>query len=367
MKQTIMQYRFGVNYTPARRWYYCWNDWDAGAVARDFDAIAGLGADHIRVMLIWPWFHPNPTMVSEAHLERLSELMDLAGERALDVCVTLLNGWLSGYRFSPVFVRDQGFYNSAETWGFIERYIRAVAGAIGGKRNLLGFDVGNEINCSWYTSDLAEGDAWTDRVLGLAESLVPDGVHVNGVNHGPWFSRTTFSPSALARRQSIIALHTWVEFTGARRRGAPMDPCCLRLNEAMTALARSYAGEAAKPVWIQEYGMSEDWMDAADIAAFVEGATLAGIAGGASWFTWWASHDIDRSMDFDSVEYSLGLLTAGNKPKPQAGVFRRIAEAYRGKPVQVKQQGRPLSAPPRELTHEETWVWLEKWLADNAR
>ena len=64
-------YRFGVNYTPTRQWYYCWNDFDADGIRRDLDTIAELGADHIRLQLIWPWFQPNPNWVSPAHLDRL--------------------------------------------------------------------------------------------------------------------------------------------------------------------------------------------------------------------------------------------------------------------------------------------------------
>ncbi len=47
----LTRHRFGVNYTPSRNWWYCWNDWDADPIKRDLDAIAALGADHLRM-----WF-----------------------------------------------------------------------------------------------------------------------------------------------------------------------------------------------------------------------------------------------------------------------------------------------------------------------
>ena len=50
----LNSHRFGVNYTPSRNWWFCWNDWDAASIERDLDAIAGLGADHLRIMLVWP-------------------------------------------------------------------------------------------------------------------------------------------------------------------------------------------------------------------------------------------------------------------------------------------------------------------------
>jgi len=85
----LQRHRFGVNYTPSRKWWFCWNDWDAGPIARDLDAIAALGADHLRILLVWPYFQPNPTYVSELHLSRLDQLLTLMGERRLDAVVTV--------------------------------------------------------------------------------------------------------------------------------------------------------------------------------------------------------------------------------------------------------------------------------------
>lgn len=56
------RHRFGVNYTPSHNWWFCWNDWDADPIKRDLDAIAALGADHLRLMLIWPFFSAQSKM-----------------------------------------------------------------------------------------------------------------------------------------------------------------------------------------------------------------------------------------------------------------------------------------------------------------
>src|SRR5487761_2302896 len=92
-------HRFGVNYTPSRNWWFCWNDWNADPIKRDLDAVAALGADHMRIMLIWPFFQPNATFVSPLHLERLDQLLTLMGERRLDALVTAFTGQLSGLYF----------------------------------------------------------------------------------------------------------------------------------------------------------------------------------------------------------------------------------------------------------------------------
>jgi hypothetical protein len=102
--ESFLRHRFGLDYVPSHNWSFCYNDWDPSAIERDFDHIAGLGADHLRVMVIWPWFQPNPACVSAAHLDRLDQLMQLAAERRLDVMPTLFTGWLSGYHFNPPYL-----------------------------------------------------------------------------------------------------------------------------------------------------------------------------------------------------------------------------------------------------------------------
>jgi len=61
MQYGLHQHRFGVNCTPTGAGWDGWNDFGADAIARDLDAIAELGADPIRTMLLWPSFQPNST------------------------------------------------------------------------------------------------------------------------------------------------------------------------------------------------------------------------------------------------------------------------------------------------------------------
>ena len=355
MQRKFETLRFGVNYTPTRNWWYCWNDFDAGAIARDLDAIADLHADHIRIMLLWPFFQPNPAAVSTAHLDRLDRLMELAAERKLDVCATMLTGWLSGWAFRPPYDERDAFYASTKIREAVEIYFRACAGRLNQHSHFLGFDLGNEINCCWKAATPDEGDAWMDWLLSLCDEISPGRVHVNGVDHQPWFSRNTFSPRALARRPALATIHSWIGFTGALDRGRALERPCTHLAPAMAALVRAYAGGPDKPVWLQEFGASNEWMEEAEIVPFLEKAAEAAIRGGICWLTWWSSHDVDRRFRFDSLEYDLGLITVGQDIKPAGLAFRRLARAWAGKPV--FQSPAPAEAP-KILEPATTWTWL---------
>ena len=352
----LLTHRFGVNYVPSRQWNYFWNDFDADALARDFDAVAGLGADHLRLVPIWPWFQPNAAHVSAAHLDRLDAVMDLAGGRGLDVCVTLFTGWLSGFAFKPTFHGGVPFYASPAMRAAQLLFVDKMAGRLRGRANFLGFDLGNEINCCWEAPP-AEADAWMADLFEATAAACPDAVHVNGVDHQPWFRQSRgaiFTPAALCAAQRIVPIHAYILFAGALDHGRAMDPPCVRLAANMAALVRSFAGDASKPVWLQEYGASPDWMARDHVPRFLRAATLAGIEGGISWFTWWGSHDIRRSFEFPAVEYELGLLTVEQKVKPAGEAFRELAAAHAGKAVSLPAAA--AVAPPAD--GGRTWPWL---------
>lgn len=357
--------RFGVNYVPSQRWWYAWNDFKSEDIARDFDAICELGADHVRIMLIWPFFQPNRGWISESHLDRLDQLMELAVMRRLDVCPALLTGWLSGWAFRPNFEIVQNFYEAQEMRQPVERYFKACAKRLNQHKNFLGFDLGNEMNCCWKASNVAQGDSWMNWIMDVCEIASPQAIHVNGVDHQPWFYPDTFSAQNLARRQSLIALHSWIEFTGARQRGEVFDRTCTHLAPAMAALARLYAGDSTKPVWLQEFGASPHWMEEDKIPSFLEEAVHAAIAGGICRLTWWASHDINLELEFPNLEYDLGLISVKNQIKPAGRMFQQLVNTYRGKPVR---QPQAITFPPLpDVSHcnektgmEETWKWLKE-------
>ncbi len=359
LSRDLARHRFGVNYTPSHNWWFCWNDWNVDPIRRDLDAIAALGADHLRLMLICPYFQPNPKWVSTAHLERLDQLLGLMGERNLDALVTAFTGQLSGWFFLPSFNRlSDGFYTDPKMWAAEELYIRQLARIMKPHANVMGFDFGNELNTCWQ-APVEAGDAWMTKLFALMNELLPGLLHVNGVDHHPWFEPDTFSAQALAAARFPV-MHCYPFWTGAMKYGGAMDPPSVKLLAGMAALIRAYAGANDKPVFAGEFNTCIEELPEKGQAEWLDKAVHAAIEQGVSWFTYWDSHDVDRKVEFNSLEYSLGLLTNDGRVKEQGRTFQRLAEAYRGKPV-VFPQGAP-AAPPTGRTAKATWAWLLDWM-----
>ncbi|MGB8259300.1 MAG: hypothetical protein WCE75_03070, partial [Terracidiphilus sp.] len=349
------RHRFGLNYTPSHNWWFSWNDWNPDFVRRDLDAIHSLGADHLRILLIWPFFQPNPAWVSTAHLLRLNQLLTLMGERGLDALVTVFTGQVSGWYFLPPFNKpDPAIYTDPDLWKAEELLVRELAATMKRHTNIIGFDFGNEMNTCWR-APLMAGDAWMQRMFALMDEALPGGVHVNGVDHAPWFSPATFSPRALAAARFPV-VHAYPYWSQALKYGGAMDPPSTRILAAFATLVRAYAGSAQKPVWAGEFNTCIQELNEAQQAEWLEKAVTAGVEAGVSWFTYWDSHDVDRKLAFNPLEYSLGVLTNDGRVKEQGKTFRRLAEAWRGKPVAFpKGEAR---TPPAEHTLDATWKWL---------
>jgi endo-1,4-beta-mannosidase len=354
--------RFGVNYTPSQNWWFCWNDWNdwnTQPIQRDLDAIAALGADHLRIMLIWPFFQPNPKWVSPAHLDRLNQLLQMMRQRNLDALVTVFTGQLSGWYFLPSFNRlSNGFYNTPLMRDAQDLFVRELARTMARHDNIIGFDFGNELNTCWKAST-GEGDAWMSRMFSLMDGALHSSLNVNGVDHHPWFEEDTFSPQELAAARFPV-MHCYPWWTGALKYGGAMDPPSIGLLAGMAALIRSYAGTNQKPVWAGEFNTCIEELSEKDQAAWLEKAVTVAIDEGVNWFTYWDSHDVDRKFQFNPLEYSLGLLTNNGQVKEQGRVFKQLADAYRGKLVRYPSGSPP--SPPQERTMDGTWAWINNWL-----
>lgn len=363
-QKSLGVHRFGVNYTPSHKWWFCWNDWQTDPIERDLDAIAALEADHLRILLIWPDFQPNSTWVSGAHLDRLGQLLSLMETRKLDAVVTVFTGQLSGQFFLPPFhPARSGFYTDPAMWKAQDLFVRELARTIHSHTNVIGFDLGNELNTCW-AAEPAKGDAWMARMFALMEEVAPGMINVNGVDEQPWFERTTFSPESLAS-QRLPVIHCYPWWTGALKYGGPMDPPSTRLVAAMATLARAYMRGPQRPVWAEEFNTCIASLNESQQAEWLRKTVLSAKDAGVNWFTYWDSHDLNRKFAFNPVEYTLGLLTNDGKIKEQGKMFRELARTYSGKPVALPREAPP--DPPADRTTEGAWRWMLDWMGWTAK
>lgn len=364
--------RFGANYVPRKHWWYCWQDWDQQAVSEDLTAIAGLGLDHIRIQCLWPIFQPGINSVSDSALANLQSLLDAADRAGLDVEITVLNGWMSGLQYMPSWVaplkvrernHDGNMFTDREVIEAEKLLFRRLADAVGRHRRFLGFDIGNEIGVLQGISNPVtpeQADAWAMEILACCEGIAPGKFHVNGADDSHWFADFGFSRENLARTGQATVVHCYVFFTGALDHYKYSEPGSLHLADFMVELAYAYQTDLHRPVWVEETGVSAEWMPASYLPDFTEHTVRNVAATGKSWaITWWASHDIDPAIKgFNSLEYTLGLLDLQNKPKPLGRKLAALAEEFRRTPPQFVPRPLALVIPDHALSRK---TWPPDW------
>ena len=221
--------RFGVNYTPSTGWFHHWLDFSIDDVKADFESIAALGLDHVRVFPLWPVFQPNRGLVRPKAVEQLAQMLDAADETGLDVQVDVLQGHLSSFDFYPSWVQTwhrRNIFTDPEVISGQRFYVRTLAEALRDKPNFLGFTLGNEVNLLTESNPCTpeQASAWIDTLLTECDSAAPGLPHVHSEYDAVWYeSEHSFLPEHAANLGAMTTVHSWV-FNGTAQRYGPLSP-----------------------------------------------------------------------------------------------------------------------------------------------
>jgi hypothetical protein len=329
--------RFGVNYTPSRHWFHSWYDMDLDAARRDLDQIAALGADHIRAFCLWPVFQPNAAFVNPRAVDDLRALVDAAAAAGLDVTVDAIQGHLSSFDFLPSWVvtwHEANLFTDPRVRAAQAHYLRTLGAALADRPNVVGYQLGNELDNLVARNPATAGqvDAYLDDLLAAASEALPDRLVTHSAYDAAFYTDGhPFTPQQCARKGGMTTVHPWVFSADCARRYGPLSVAATHLAGYLIELAKAYATDPARRVWVQEAGAPQPHVPAGDAAAFTE-ATLRNVATctDVPAVTWWCSHDVDPALaDFPELEYTLGLIDLAGRTKPAgravAGLIREYA------------------------------------------
>lgn len=336
--------RFGVNYIPSKKWLYSWLDFDEESIRNDIKAIKSLGFDHIRAHLIWEFFQPNETYVSEHCLENLKKFTQICEEEDMDFFLSLFTGWMSGIMFLPAWLNIAGFdcwklgmFTDERAIEAEKLFIEEIGKIVAKSNAFLGFDLGNELNCvTRYEIDKnitnENVDEWSHIMFKKCYEVAPGKLHNNGMAHSPWFGETFFTRETLANDGSLTPIHAWATFTSTMQRYGIRSEKLHRLPNYMIEMAKAYANDFERPYQVQEFGMADQWFEEEeDLRIFIE-KTLENCESDRNiWgVTWWCSHDISQQFGgYVDFEHNLGVIDINNNPKPAGLIFKEFIEKYK--------------------------------------
>lgn len=268
---TGTEFLLGVNYWPRRKAMYWWSDFDRHEVGDEFDVIAGLGMDVVRIFLLWDDWQPSPVSVSRDCLRSLDEVCDAASVSGLRLDVTFFTGHMSGPNWVPGWLLDmsQKSFPSPDTRQVVsggtvvdagyrnmfhhpvaleaERLLlRTVIGEFGKHEAVWMWNLGNEPDLFARPASDEAGAAWAREMSDLVRSIDPSHPVTTGLHSANLFANTGLRVDQVFAAGDLAVMHGYPMYVSWAR--DDLDPDFVPY---MCALASALSG---KPCLAEEWG-----------------------------------------------------------------------------------------------------------------
>ncbi|RGU87788.1 glycoside hydrolase 5 family protein [Bifidobacterium adolescentis] len=330
--------KFGVNYTPSHGWLLSLLDPDWESIKADFDQIASLGVDHVRMLPVWPVMQPNRTWINPKAIADVRRMVDLAFESGLDSYVDVLQGHLSSFDFVPAWLvswHERNMFTDADAVEAECNLANALCDALDDAPGFRGLTVGNECNQfsdrphpRMMPADRTQAGEWLDAVLGsVSDRLHERGrIGLHSENDAVWYmDGHGFVPAHASGKGDVTSVHSWV-FNGTAQHYGALSAQSTGHAAYLVELSKAFSADPAHQVWVQEIGAPQNVLAESELTTFCT-ESVRNIADCADVYgiTWWCSHDVQqRFSDFPEFEHQLGLFDEGGRLKPIGAAFRDV-------------------------------------------
>ncbi|TAL73941.1 MAG: hypothetical protein EPN88_04105, partial [Bacteroidetes bacterium] len=330
-------YLSGVNYIVSDGWMINLPNLSVETMNADMAALQKIGINHIRFFPLWPLTQPAINKLDEKVMKQLDLLVESAGRHSITIQIAPITGWMSGLVFLPSWAEGDMFRDQKIIDG--QTFLaKTIATRYRNNPAVMGYDFGNELNVlvSRTASKGSSPDqifSWLKQIYPAFKTAAPNQLVTNGIGTG---YDNNFDIRNIVQTVDYLAPHSYPYFHGT----SSLDPWYGQRTTYSANFIISWCKMVGKPVVLQEIGCSEAWVPASKIGAYIRLNYLSTWADGAAGFLWWSSHNIDTAiqsktrnlpknpsnsgspeLNFDEVEYSLGLLTINNEEKDYAFTY----------------------------------------------
>jgi hypothetical protein len=317
----------GVHYVPKQGPDWPWRvgpeEFD-----REFERMAALGLDSVRIDLIWAAIEPREGEYDERHLGQLDQVLAAARRHGLRLQPVLLVGGEVGDAYWDVPWREGRDPHADPSLRELQaRQAAMLARRWGGDPTVLAWDLNDEPGI-WLFQDTADEDArtWTRELATAIREVAPDDLITIGtasqeVDHG------AFRADVVAPELDFTCVHPYPNYSPElypdRLLGARMTHAA--------AFEVALAGGAGRAVMLHEYGASSAQFDPATIAAYDRLLAWSSFGRGAIGFYPWCWIDAEpeayRRAPYVRMphETQFGLLAHDGVTRPRAEVLADLA------------------------------------------
>lgn len=321
------RFLLGVNYWPRNHGVQMWEDWHPEEIKTEFQQLADLGAQMVRIFLLWRDFQPQADVINLESLAKLDQLIETAKGVGLQVVPTLFTGHMSGENWDVPWRANRSIYSDPTMLRAEALLARTLAQRYRGESGIAFWDIANEPD---FFQSLDHKDAdwlWVNVIV--KELRLNDPTHpvTLGLHLGSLESDNGFHPGEYADLIDFPSMHAYALYSSS----TPDYADSLRSTYLVPMANRLTEGETGKLTLFEEFGATSHMISPQRMARYYS-AVLYSLLGIESLGAFpWCYSDFtvaDRSpYNTTSYEAAFGLVDANGKIKPAGESFARFAKA----------------------------------------
>jgi endo-1,4-beta-mannosidase len=300
-----------------------WRSYDQDVIRAELTVLREHGLTMTRSFFYWPDFMPEPDQIDETMTGRFADFLDRHLEAGLSTLPSFIVGHMSGENADPAWRGGRDLYRDVwmvarQAW-FAGEMVRR----FGSHPAVAGWLVSNEMPI------YGAADASPQEVAAWAQ-IMRDAVRAAGghqpfsLGDGAWGTRGPrhargFDLADTARLCDFLGPHVY-----------PVGNDEIRQHYA-AAWECELAGTFGRPVVLEEFGVSSDFVSDAHAARYYRQSLHNSLLAGATGWIAWCNTDFDALLGQDpyrhhAFELGFGLTDADGRPKPQLAEMKAFAE-----------------------------------------
>lgn len=313
----------GANFWSRAGGPFMWQRFNPEIVRQELRVLVQHGLNVTRSFFFWPHFMPEPDRLDPILVDRFAIFLDLCHQEGISTIPTFIVGHMSGENWDPAWRGQLDLYRDGWLLAQQAFYIRELAARFKDHPAIAGWLISNEVPIYGGSTDPRYGKSWAE--------LTVQAVHAAGARQpvslgdGAWGIEVTGHDNGFRLRDLIRT----IDFVGPHI--YPMSNDAIRQN--LTAAAVCELCHFGKPVILEEFGCTTDFVSESNAAAYyrqVLHSTL--LAGAVGWIAW-------NNTDFDlpdqdpyrhhPFEQHFGLTRVDGRPKEpllELRSFRQILD-----------------------------------------
>ncbi len=351
----------GVNYWASNAGIKMWSEFDERVVDSDFEKIARLKMDVVRIFPLWSDFQPVERLYSyqgiegdltmsdeqlpldtelarayidETMLERFEKVLNLALKHNLKVTIGIITGWMSGRLFVPPAIRGKNLYTDPVAKKLEMDFVKIIVERFCTHPAVIAWTSGNETDC------LAQG-SWDERLA--FQTMMKNTIRAADEKRlavmNDMHPLRSEGAATLYQRKGIFdfaTVHPYTWFTPYCQ-NEPIDSA-RGLMHALSE-AKAYEGILGIPCLVEEIGTLGDFLCSRSVSAGYAKANLYSlwINGIRGMFWWCANEQVNLKYPpytATPLEQELGVFDAEGNEKPIAKEFREFKETIEKLPFE---------------------------------